>query len=349
MNSKTKIQKALANQNSGRPPIWVMRQAGRYLPEYRKLKEQYNFVEMVKTPELAVEVTLQPMQRFDLDAAIIFSDILVIPEAMGQPYHFREKGGIGMEFRLESKDCLSKLDINDPVKKLSYVGNALKLLRKRLNPNKAILGFCGSPWTLACYMVDGGSAEHFPETVKWAKSSPQTFSILLEMLTKVLIDYVKMQANAGIDAIQIFDSWNALCPDSQVYDWSLKWIDQIAQEVSERVPVILYAKAPSDRLKLFAKSKVSGLSVDQGTDLRTARNSLPRTFTLQGNLSPSLLETNPDQVKSTSLSLLNKMRGDPGHIINLGHGIRPQAKIECMHALVETVTKYKGPKVLDLF
>jgi uroporphyrinogen decarboxylase len=246
-----------------------------------------------------------------------------------------------MEFRLESKDCLSKLDINDPVKKLSYVGNALKLLRKRLNPNKAILGFCGSPWTLACYMVDGGSAEHFPETVKWAKSSPQTFSILLEMLTKVLIDYVKMQANAGIDAIQIFDSWNALCPDSQVYDWSLKWIDQIAQEVSERVPVILYAKAPSDRLKLFAKSKVSGLSVDQGTDLRTARNSLPRTFTLQGNLSPSLLETNPDQVESTTLSLLNNMRGDPGHIINLGHGIRPQAKIECMHALVETVTKYK--------
>ena len=206
MNSKTKIQKALANENAGRPPIWVMRQAGRYLPEYRKLKEHYNFVEMVKTPELAVEVTLQPMQRFDLDAAIIFSDILVIPEAMGQPYHFREKGGIGMEFRLESKDCLSKLDINDPVKKLSYVGNALKLLRKRLDPNKAILGFCGSPWTLACYMVDGGSAEHFPETVKWAKSSPQTFSILLEMLTKVLIDYVKMQADSGVDAIQIFDS-----------------------------------------------------------------------------------------------------------------------------------------------
>jgi len=340
MTSRTKIINALANQNSGRPPLWVMRQAGRYLPEYRALKEKYSFLEMVKSPELAVEVTLQPMLRFELDAAIIFSDILVIPEAMGQPYHFREQGGIGMDFRLEGKSCLDKLDTHESVNKLSYVGEALALLRSKLDSSKAMLGFCGSPWTLACYMVDGGSTNQFPKTVQWAKSSPASFALLLEKLTTVLIDYVKMQAQSGVDAIQIFDSWNALCPDSKVYEWSLKWIDQIADAVSDQVPVILYAKAPSDRLKLFSKSKVSGISVDHETDLKSARKSLPSGFTLQGNLNPALLESEPEIVKNTTLELLNKMKGDPGHILNLGHGIRPQAKIDCMHALVQTVREF---------
>ena len=340
MTSRTKIINALANQNSGRPPLWVMRQAGRYLPEYRALKEKYSFLEMVKSPELAVEVTLQPMLRFELDAAIIFSDILVIPEAMGQPYHFREQGGIGMDFRLEGKSCLDKLDTHESVNKLSYVGEALTLLRSKLDSSKAMLGFCGSPWTLACYMVDGGSTNQFPKTVQWAKSSPASFALLLEKLTTVLIDYVKMQAQSGVDAIQIFDSWNALCPDSKVYEWSLKWIDLIADAVSDQVPVILYAKAPSDRLKLFSKSKVSGISVDHETDLKSARKSLPSGFTLQGNLNPALLESEPEIVKNTTLELLNKMKGDPGHILNLGHGIRPQAKIDCMHALVQTVREF---------
>jgi len=340
MTSRTKIINALANQNSGRPPLWVMRQAGRYLPEYRALKEKYSFLEMVKSPELAVEVTLQPMLRFELDAAIIFSDILVIPEAMGQPYHLREQGGIGMDFRLEGKSCLDKLDTHESVNKLSYVGEALALLRSKLDSSKAMLGFCGSPWTLACYMVDGGSTNQFPKTVQWAKSSPASFALLLEKLTTVLIDYVKMQAQSGVDAIQIFDSWNALCPDSKVYEWSLKWIDQIADAVSDQVPVILYAKAPSDRLKLFSKSKVSGISVDHETDLKSARKSLPSGFTLQGNLNPALLESEPEIVKNTTLELLNKMKGDPGHILNLGHGIRPQAKIDCMHALVQTVREF---------
>ena len=340
MTSRTKIINALANQNSGRPPLWVMRQAGRYLPEYRALKEKYSFLEMVKSPELAVEVTLQPMLRFELDAAIIFSDILVIPEAMGQPYHFREQGGIGMDFRLEGKSCLDKLDTHESVNKLSYVGEALALLRSKLDSSKAMLGLCGSPWTLACYMVDGGSTNQFPKTVQWAKSSPASFALLLEKLTTVLIDYVKMQAQSGVDAIQIFDSWNALCPDSKVYEWSLKWIDQIADAVSDQVPVILYAKAPSDRLKLFSKSKVSGISVDHETDLKSARKSLPSGFTLQGNLNPALLESEPEIVKNTTLELLNKMKGDPGHILNLGHGIRPQAKIDCMHALVQTVREF---------
>ncbi|MDG1324670.1 MAG: uroporphyrinogen decarboxylase [Opitutales bacterium] len=340
MNSRQKINLALQNENTGRPPLWVMRQAGRYLPEYRALRKKYSFLEMVKSPELAVEVSLQPLRRFALDAAIVFSDILVVPEAMGQPYHFREQGGIGMDFRLKSEDCLEKLDTQEAVTKLLYVRDALCLLRQELDESKAMLGFCGSPWTLACYMIDGGSSPNFPKTVDWAKSSPLSFAKLMEKLTEVLIGYVNMQAQSGVDAIQIFDSWNGLCPDDQVNEWSLRWIDQIAQEVSSQVPVILYAKAPSERLHYFSNCQVSGISIDHETDLAYARNTLPSHFTLQGNLDPALLETDPETVCQTTLKLLKKMEGDPGHILNLGHGIRPQAKVECMEALVRTVTNY---------
>lgn len=340
MNSRQKINLALQNKNTGRPPLWVMRQAGRYLPEYRALRKKYSFLEMVKSPELAVEVSLQPLRRFALDAAIVFSDILVVPEAMGQPYHFREKGGIGMDFRLESENCLEKLDTEEAVTKLCYVRDALCLLRQELGDSKAMLGFCGSPWTLACYMIDGGSSPNFPKTVEWAQSSPHSFAKLMEKLTEVLIGYVKMQAQSGVDAIQIFDSWNGLCPNDRVNEWSLRWIDQIAQEVSSQIPVILYAKAPSDRLHCLSHCQVSGISIDHETDLAYARSTLPSHFTLQGNLDPALLETNPDTVRQTTLKLLEKMKGDSGHILNLGHGIRPLAKVECMEELVHTVTNY---------
>ena len=340
MNSREKIKLALSNQNVGRPPVWVMRQAGRYLPEYRALRKKYSFVEMVKSPELAVEVSLQPLRRFALDAAIVFSDILVVPEAMGQPYHFREKGGIGMDFSLNSENCLNKLNTSEAVEKLSYVTDALILLRKELGETKAMLGFCGSPWTLACYMIDGGSSPNFPKTVKWAQTSPKSFAKLMEKLTKVLIGYVQAQARSGIDALQIFDSWNALCPDSHLQEWSLKWIDQIAKEVSSIVPVILYAKTPSHRLNLLSNCKVSGISIDNETDLKFARYTLPSHFTLQGNLDPALMETDQIMVQKTTQVLLDRMKGDKGHILNLGHGIRPQAKIECMNSLVNTVLEY---------
>jgi len=223
---------------------------------------------------------------------------------------------------------------------LCYVRDALCLLRQELGDSKAMLGFCGSPWTLACYMIDGGSSPNFPKTVEWAQSSPHSFAKLMEKLTEVLIGYVKMQAQSGVDAIQIFDSWNGLCPNDRVNEWSLRWIDQIAQEVSSQIPVILYAKAPSDRLHYLSHCQVSGISIDHETDLAYARSTLPSHFTLQGNLDPALLETNPDTVRQTTLKLLEKMKGDSGHILNLGHGIRPLAKVECMEELVHTVTNY---------
>ena len=339
MNSRQKFTAALASTNTGRPPIWVMRQAGRYLPEYRKLKEEHGFLKMVKTPELSAEVTLQPLKRFNLDAAILFSDILVIPEAMGQTYEFREGGGINMQYSLESEDCVKKLETDKICESLSYVKNSLQLLRARL-PSNALIGFSGSPWTLACYMIEGGSKEGFPRAVDWATNHPRRFNALMEKLTLSVTEYLKMQSNCGIDAVQIFDSWQNLCPKEFSWEWSLKWIKQIVENLESSVQVILYAKSSSDRLELLRKTGVNGLSISQEADLKEIRKVLPKGFPIQGNLDPELLETNPAMVKGEVLKFLQKMNCDNAHILNLGHGIRPQAKIECMEALVETVTKW---------
>ena len=339
---RERFKLALAGNNIGRPPLWVMRQAGRYLPEYRALKQKYDFLTMVKTPELAVEVTLQPLARFDLDAAILFSDILVIPEAMGQGYHFREQGGIEMEFPLATATDIKRLKPVDVRHSLSYVEDALKILRTQLGTDKALLGFCGSPWTLACYMIDGGSSDGFPQTVKMANEEPVLFGRLLEKITEVLIDYITMQFNAGVDALQIFDSWHALCPTEKAWEWSLSWIHAIVQAVPAELALILYAKSPSDRLKLLASTGVDGISVDQGHDLAAARKTLPLPLALQGNLAPELMETDAKEVQKETHKLLSKMNGDPGHILNLGHGIRPTAKIECMEALVQATQSYQA-------
>ena len=339
-SGRERFQLALKGENSGRPPLWVMRQAGRYLPEYRSLKEKYDFLTMVKTPDLAVEVTLQPLARFDLDAAILFSDILVIPEAMGQPYHFREKGGIEMQFSLKSLRDIERLVVTDAQTRLAYVENALKILKAKLGSKKALLGFCGSPWTLACYMVDGGSSDGFPQTVAFAKEQPEVFGKLMEKITSVLIAYIKMQFDAGVDALQIFDSWHSLCPPEKAWEWSLKWIKTIVNQVPKELSIILYAKTPEDRFELLASTGVDGLSIDQRHDLAKVRTTLPSPLTLQGNLAPELLETTPEKVVDETSALLDKMKGDKGHILNLGHGIRPMAKIECMEALVSTNLAY---------
>lgn len=340
MKSRERLQKALACENPGRPPVWVMRQAGRYLPEYRALKEKYTFLEMVKTPDLATEVTLQPLRRFELDAAIVFSDILVVPEAMGQPYHFRDQGGIQMEFALDSETDIHNLVTKDTSSRLDYVSSALTLLRKELGDSKGILGFCGSPWTLACYMIEGGSATGFPRAVKLATEQPLAFASLMEKITEVLIDYIDMQASSGIDALQIFDSWHSLCPLDLAYEWSLRWIDKVVQSISSEIPIILYAKASPNRFPLLSSSKIQGVSLDHETNLSEARNFFPSPFVLQGNLDPALMESDPVTVEQKTHKLLTEMQGDPGHILNLGHGIRPQGKIECVRAMTETARNF---------
>jgi uroporphyrinogen decarboxylase len=214
------------------------------------------------------------------------------------------------------------------------------LLKNELDGESALLGFAGSPWTLACYMIQGESADGFPLAVELAKNNPAAFNKLMEKLTLSIIDYLRMQASSGVDAVQIFDSWQSLCPPQHAWDWSIKWINQIVESLKAEVPIILYAKSSSERIDLLKQSNAHGLSLSHDIDLVELRKSLPAEYLLQGNLPPELLETSADNVHQETVTFLNKMNGDRAHILNLGHGIRPQAKIECMEALVQAVTEY---------
>jgi uroporphyrinogen decarboxylase len=316
-----------------------MRQAGRYLPEYRALKASSSFLEMVKTPALAAEVTLQPLRRFALDAAILFSDILVIPEALGQSYSFRDEGGIAMAYRLETRAQVDALAPAEAVpERLSYVAETLAILKKELAGRKALLGFGGSPWTLATYMIEGGSSEDFERVKLLFYTDRATFDALLEKLTAALIAYFLMQIRAGADAIQIFDSWGGIIAGPDYEAASLRWIRQIVAALPKGFPIILYAKGTAPHLTAQAFSGVRVLSVDWTNDLAIVRRNLPANVAVQGNLDPVLMQTTPEIVRTATTRLLESMRNTTGHIFNLGHGITPSAKIECVEALVETVT-----------
>lgn len=342
MTSRERFLAAASCQPLDRPPVWIMRQAGRYLPEYRALKAKSSFLEMVKTPDLAAEVTLQPLRRFALDAAIIFSDILVIPEALGQGYKFRDTGGIEMDFRLETKAQLDRLNPVGVAARLDYVGKALERVKAELKGEKALLGFGGSPWTLGTYMLEGGSADEFQRSKAVFYSDRPLFNALMEKLTAALIEYFQMQIRAGADAIQIFDSWGGILAGQDYEAASLRWIRDIIAALPKGFPVILYAKGTPTQFTDQAFSGASVLGVDWTVDLGVVRKLVPGNIALQGNLDPVLMNTTPEIVRHEVTRLLETMRGANGHIFNLGHGIMPQAKIECVEALVDTVTRWKN-------
>jgi uroporphyrinogen decarboxylase len=341
MTSRERFLAACACAPLDRPPLWVMRQAGRYLPEYRALKAKHSFLEMVKTPDLAAEVTLQPLRRFALDAAIIFSDILVIPEALGQGYKFREEGGIAMEYRLETRAQLDRLDPARVTAHLDYVAQALQRVKAELKGGRALLGFAGAPWTLATYMVEGGSSEDFSRIKQLFFTDRAFFDALMAKLTAGLIEYCRMQIRAGADAIQLFDSWGGIIAGQDYEAASLRWMREIIAALPKDFPVILYAKGAPMQLTDMAFSGARVLGVDWTVDLGVVRKLVPGNIALQGNLDPVLMNTTPDIVRREATRLLETMRGARGHIFNLGHGIMPEAKIECMESLVTTVRDWR--------
>jgi uroporphyrinogen decarboxylase len=342
MNSRQRFLSACACEPLERPPVWIMRQAGRYLPEYRELKAKHGFLKMVRTPELAAEVSMQPMRRFAFDAAILFSDILVIPEALGQGYTFRDEGGIAMEHTLENRSMIEALAPDSAVpERLSYVADALALLKKELAGSKALLGFGGSPWTLATYMVEGGSSEDFARVKTLFYGDRATFDLLLAKLTASLIAYFKMQIGAGADAIQIFDSWGGVIAGPDYEAASLKWIRAIVAAMPEGFPIIIYGKGTGPHLIDQAFTGARVLSIDGSNDLASVRRSLPENVAVQGNLDPVIMNTTPEIVRTETRRILESVRGSSGHIFNLGHGILPQAKIACVEALVDAVTTWK--------
>ena len=341
MNKRERFLKACRAEEVDRPPVWVMRQAGRHLPEYRAVKEKHSFHEIVQTPELALEVTMQPIRRYQVDAAIMFSDILVIPEALGQPYNFHEKGGIKMDFALNGEEDIDRLNPDGIEDRLSYVPAAIKLIKKELGGERALIGFAGSPWTLATYMVEGGSSRDYHRCKELFYTDRPMFEALMEKITTAVIRYFRMQIEAGVDAVQIFDSWGGVLAFDAFEEASVKWMRRIVESINGEVPVIVFSKGMHDHVDELVSTGANCLGVDWTVRLSEIRNRLPANVGVQGNLDPVILNTTPEIVEREVKKILDDMAGQKGHIFNLGHGITPHAKVENMLKLVETITNYR--------
>ena len=344
MTSRQRFLNACHCRPNDRPPVWLMRQAGRALPEYRKLKETYTFVQLVQNPELAVEVTLQPVRRFGFDAAILFSDILVIPEAMGQTYRFKETGGVIMDFAIQSKADIEKLSVAQVCEKLSYVDKALRMLRQELGDQTALIGFSGSPWTLATFMMEGASVPKYGRALALFREDPKTYFALAEKLTAAVTAYLQMQIATGVDALQIFDSHGGhlAAGEFQEAQRSLDARDSSsaprAIAIHTAPPVIVFSLGTHGNWPDLIATGANVIGIDWQTSLAEARKLIPEAIGLQGNLAPTLMvEATPDVVANETRAVLEAMRGRPGHIFNLGHGLTPGAKLENIAALVETV------------
>lgn len=329
------LLKALRGERISRPPVWMMRQAGRYLPDYMKLRAKYSFFERVETPELATEITVMPVDQVGVDAAIIFSDILVIPQALGIEVQLLP--GIGPKLpspiqSVEQIDALTKPDVAD---RLHYVMDALRLTRETLAGRVPLIGFAGSPWTLFCYMVEGSGSKTFSKAKAFAFQHPDATDRLLSLITDVTIDYLRAQAYAGADLVQVFDSWGGLLGPADFAQYSFPYLQRIVQGVSE-VPVILYAKGCSFALPELAATGASGLGIDWQTSPQTARALAGDQITLQGNLDPTRLLSPIPEIERQAKAMIQGF-GTQRYIANLGHGILPNVPVDHAKAFVETI------------
>jgi len=323
-----------------RPPVWLMRQAGRCLPEYRALKEKCSFRQLVQTPELAAEVTVQPVRRFKFDAAILFSDILVIPEALGQGFRFRETGGVEMDYIVRDRNDVRRLNTQSISDRLQYVAQAIRITKTKLGTETALLGFAGSPWTLANFMLEGGSSPSHTRALQLFRRDRALFDMLLEELTLATTEYLQMQIIAGVDAIQIFDSLGGLLPADDFDAASGQWMQTIVSSLNNQVPVIVYSKGARNWKSLIHTGAIA-FGIDHEIDLADAVKQFPADCALQGNLSPDLLvAAEPGAVAAETTRLLELMRYRKGYVFNLGHGVPPNAKMENLEALVTTVQNF---------
>jgi len=346
MNSPLKNDlyiRALLRQPTDRTPVWVMRQAGRYLPEYRQLRaEAGSFMNLCTNPELACEVTLQPLRRFPLDAAILFSDILTIPDAMGLGLYFVEGEGPKFEKTVRSAADVAQLKRPDPSTSLSYVIDAVSLIRKNLDGDVPLIGFSGSPWTLATYMVEGGSSKAFANIKRMIYGDPQTAHLLLDKLADAVIDYLNAQIESGAQAVQIFDTWGgALAPD-MFKSFSLRYLEKIVNGLhrsydGKTIPVVLFCKGCNSHLEALADTGCDGLGVDWTITLAEARDRVGDRVSLQGNLDPAIMLTNPEIIESRVKETLASFGKGNGHVFNLGHGITPDVDPHHMTVLTQSV------------
>ena len=333
-----RLLRVLNGQPVDRTPVWIMRQAGRYLPEYRKIRAQAGgFMDLCTNPDLACEVTLQPLRRFNLDAAILFSDILTIPDAMGLGLHFTPGEGPQFEHPVRSAADVANLSVPDMETELRYVMDAVRTIRHELRGKVPLIGFSGSPWTLATYMVEGASTKTFSEVKKMLYGEPDTMTRLLDVITAAVIDYLRAQIAAGAQVLMVFDTWGGVLTPATYLKFSLRYMQQIVEALRETAPVILFTKNAGPHLTAMAATGCHGLGVDWTTDLATARQLTQDKVVLQGNLDPSALNADPAAIEKAVADVLASYGQGHQHIFNLGHGIHPNIPPEHVEVMVNAV------------
>ena len=335
--------RALQCQSVPYTPVWMMRQAGRYLPEYRATRAKAgSFLQLCKTPELACEVTLQPLERFPLDAAILFSDILTIPDAMGLGLQFETGEGPVISRPIRSAADVAKLAIPDPHRELRYVIDAVTLIRRELQGRVPLIGFAGSPWTIGTYCVEGGSSREFSRIKGMMYDEPQTLHALLSVLTQAITQYLSAQITAGAQAVMVFDTWGSVLTPAHYREFSLNYMSQIVSALPRTadnrvVPRIVFTKGAGPLLGDMAKLDCDALGVDWMTDLATARRLVGDRKALQGNLDPCALYARPERIREQVAQVLASYGHGHGHVFNLGHGIHPGIPPEHAGAMIEAV------------
>lgn len=344
-----RLIRALLRQPVDMTPVWIMRQAGRYLPEYRKTRERAgDFMTLCKTPELACEVTLQPLARFDLDAAILFSDILTIPDAMGLGLSVIEKQGPKFEYPVRTATEINKLGIPDPESDLAYVTDAVRLIHKELNGKLPLIGFSGSPWTLATYMVEGESSKNYSIIKSLLYNEPKTLHVLLNTLAKSVAIYLNAQINAGVDVVMVFDTWGGILTPDAYREFSLQYMQQVVDQLQreshgKKIPVILFSKGIGNLIHDLANSGCDAVGLDWTQDIAEIRELVGNRVALQGNLDPAVLYASPDVITEQVSRILARFGSAPGHVFNLGHGIHPEVNPDHVKVLVDCVHELSKP------
>ena len=328
--------RALSCESVERPPVWLMRQAGRYLPEYRTIRDGHSFREMVYTPEVAAEVTLQPLRRFDFDAAILFSDILVVSEVLGLSFDLKPGVGPVFERTVRTANEVEELPILDVEEVLGPIFKTIGLLKTQLTV--PLIGFCGGPFTVASYLVEGGSSRDLKVTKQWMFRDGEGFHSLLKKITDVSITYLHKQVDAGVDVLQIFESWAQFLAYPQFREFSLYYLSKIIEALRPRkVPIIFFCRGSSVFASDLAELEPTAISLDWQCHLPAMRKQIPRSIALQGNLDPDILYAPKETIKKEVRALLEGMEGSRGYIFNLGHGMKPDFDPEAVHVLVEAV------------
>ena len=339
--------KALLRQPTDTTPVWIMRQAGRYLPEYRELRKQAgSFLDLCKNKELACEVTLQPLRRFDLDAAILFSDILTIPDAMGLGLYFSEGEGPKFERPVRCERDVDKLGVPDPSDSLRYVTDAVSLIRSELNGQVPLIGFSGSPWTLATYVVEGGSSKDFRHVKGMLYENPAAMHRLLDTLAQSVVLYLNAQIEAGAQAVMIFDTWGGVLSPEAYLDFSLNYMQQIVSQLKrdhdgQKIPVTLFTKGGAQWIESTAGTGCDAIGLDWTINIKEAKQRVGHKVALQGNLDPCTLYAPPDTIRSAVKQVISDFGPDAtGHVFNLGHGIHPAVNPDHLGILIDAVHKY---------